>query len=53
MINKSELIAILKEASEIIEVIDPNHAPNNIRWPIADELYGFALLLENDTQEAA
>lgn len=41
----SELINILREASEIIGAIDEAHAPANIRWPIVDELHGFSLML--------
>lgn len=33
---------IVREAAQIIAAIPPEHAPDNIRWPIVDELEGFA-----------
>jgi len=33
---------IMREAAQIIAAIPPEHAPDNIRWPIVDELEGFA-----------
>lgn len=39
------LIEVMREASNIISEIDRAHAPANIRWPISDELDGFAQML--------
>lgn len=41
------LAEILREAAQIIAAIPPEHAPENIRWPIADELEGFALKIDH------
>ena len=39
------LIEVLKEASEILNDLTPETAPPSHRWPIVDELDGFALML--------
>ena len=43
----SSLIDLLREAASIIESIPPGHEPDNMRFPIVDELSGFAGMLEN------
>lgn len=43
------LIEILREASDIISAIDPSDPPINIRWPIVDELDGFAYMIFEQT----
>lgn len=44
--DMSALAEILREAAAIIEAIHPEFAPRNMRWPIIDELEGFALMLD-------
>ena len=39
------LIEVLKEAAEILNDLTPETAPPSHRWPIVDELDGFALML--------
>lgn len=46
------LTDILREAAAIIRNIDPNHAPANLRFPIVDELEGFANMLSEFTGSA-
>lgn len=52
MNDKQALIDIMKEASDIIESFSlctcEEHHPSNFRQPIIDELYGFALMLEDE-----
>lgn len=38
---------IVREAAQIIAAISPEHAPDNIRWPIVDELEGFASKIDH------
>lgn len=38
---------IVREAAQIIAAIPPEHAPDNIRWPIIDELEGFASKIDH------
>ncbi len=38
-------VSILREAAEILSAIEPGKEPANMRWPIADELSGFAYTL--------
>jgi len=45
MIDKKGLIDILKEAASIISEADPK--PKNMRYPIVDELLGYAAMLDN------
>lgn len=40
------LVEVLKEASQIFSELTISTAPPSHRWTIADELYGFALMLE-------
>lgn len=39
------LVEALNEASEILSELTEVTAPHNMRWPLADELQGFALML--------
>lgn len=39
------LSEILREAAEIIHAIHPEFPPRNMRWPIVDELEGFASMI--------
>lgn len=36
------------EAAAILSEIDPDHAPKHMRWPLADELGGFVLMLKDE-----
>ena len=36
------------EAAAILSEIDPDHAPKNMRWPLADELDGFVTMLKDE-----
>ena len=38
---------IVREAAQIIAAIPSEHAPDNIRWPIVDELEGFASKIDH------
>ena len=40
------LTDILREAARIIEAIPPGSEPKNMRFPIVDELYGLAAMIE-------
>jgi len=44
--TRHDLVDILREASRIIQAIPSEHAPANMRFPIVDELDGFAGMLE-------
>lgn len=41
------LAEILREAAAIIGAIYPEFTPWNMRWPIIDELEGFALMFDH------
>jgi hypothetical protein len=42
-----EMATILEEAAGIISALTPETAPANMRWPIADELEGFSLIMKS------
>ena len=42
------LLDCMTEAAAILSEIDPDHIPKNMRWPLADELYGFVLILKDE-----
>lgn len=41
------LIEVIREAAAIIAEIPPGQAPSNMRYPIMDELEGYAAMLED------
>ena len=45
------LVAALREAAAILAEIKPGTEPANMRWPLADELEGFAHMLDDSTQD--
>ena len=44
------LIETMREAADIINSIDPERAPENMRWSIIDELHNFGLMLAQPVQ---
>lgn len=50
--ERNELIELLKEASHVLEEVQcsftKENLPPSFRYPLADELYGYALYLEAD-----